>query len=191
MAKNKEEYQLRYIYHTNQYDDAYLIELELDQYCDLYNAWDGSALDRKALDPGLSNFLERASFELPLEEKVEICFYLPEEKKDESKEADARATIKNNFRMDIFFLNRKLDNNKRKISYYFLLGIAFILTAYLIPENQDLSLLVSLLQEGLFIGSWVFMWEASSLFFFSTKELKDKKKRYLRYLSSEIIFNYY
>lgn len=110
MFVNQDEYQLRYIYHTNKLNNAYLIELNLDKYADLFNSWDGSALDRKELDPELSQFLERASYELPIKENVELCFYLPEDKKDEKLEADSKATIKNNFRINLFFIDQNLKN---------------------------------------------------------------------------------
>ena len=156
----------------------------------MFNSWDGSELDRKELDPELSHFLERASYELPLKDKVELCFYLPETEKDEKMEADSRATIKNNFRMRQFFINQELKHNNKKTVTYIIMGILFLITAYLIPENKDLSLLVSLLMEGLFVGGWVFLWEAFSIFFFGSRELKDKKKRYYRYLDSDIVFKY-
>jgi hypothetical protein len=190
MFKNQDDYQLRYIYHTNRHNNAFLIELNLDQYDDLFNSWDGSALDRKELDPELSHFLERASYELPLKEKVELCFYLPKNKKNEKMEADSRATIKNNFRMKQFFIDQDLKHNNKKIATYIVMGILFLLTAYLIPETKDLSILISLLMEGLFVGGWVFLWEAFSIFFFGSRELKDKKRRYFRYLDSDIVFNY-
>ncbi|CCU77773.1 hypothetical protein HSACCH_00152 [Halanaerobium saccharolyticum subsp. saccharolyticum DSM 6643] len=190
MFEEQDDYQLRYIYHTNHHNNAYLIELNLDKYNDLFNSWDGSELDRKELDPELSQFLERASYELPIKEKVELCFYLPEGKKNKKMEADSKATIKNNFRMNLFFINQNLKNNNKKIATYILMGILFLLTAYLIPESKDLSLLISLLMEGLFVGGWVFLWEAFSIFFFGSRELKDKKKRYFRYLESEIFFKY-
>src|SRR6056297_3596430 len=114
MFKSQETYQLRYIYHTNQYNNAYLIELNLDNYDDLFNSWDGAELDRKELDPELSHFLERASYELPLKDNVEICFYLPKSEKDKKLEADSRATIKNNFRMKQFFIDRNLKHNHKK-----------------------------------------------------------------------------
>jgi hypothetical protein len=190
MFKNQDDYQLRYIYHTNRHNNAFLIELNLDQYDDLFNSWDGSVLDRKELDPELSHFLERASYELPLKEKVELCFYLPKNKKNEKMEADSRATIKNNFRMKQFFIDQDLKHNNKKIATYIVMGILFLLTAYLIPETKDLSILISLLMEGLFVGGWVFLWEAFSIFFFGSRELKDKKRRYFRYLDSDIVFNY-
>jgi len=190
MLEEQDDYQLRYIYHTNRYDNAYLIELNLDKYDDLFNSWDGSELDRKELDPELSHLLERASYELPIKENVELCFYLPESKKDKKVEADSKAAIKNNFRMNLFFIDQDLKHNHKKTAIYIVMGILFLITAYLIPESQDLSLLISLLMEGLFVGGWVFLWESFSIFFFGSRELKDKKKRYFRYLDSEIVFEY-
>ena len=190
MLEEQDDYQLRYIYHTNRYDNAYLIELNLDKYDDLFNSWDGSELDRKELDPELSHLLERASYELPIKENVELCFYLPENKKDKKVEADSKAAIKNNFRMNLFFIDQDLKHNHKKTAIYIVMGILFLITAYLIPESQDLSLLISLLMEGLFVGGWVFLWESFSIFFFGSRELKDEKKRYFRYLDSEIVFEY-
>lgn len=190
MFGKENDYKLRYIYHTNRHNNAYLIELNLDKYQDLFNSWDGAALDRKELDPELHNFLERASYELPINENLELSFYLPENKKDKKMEADSRATIKNNFRMNLFFIDQNLKNMRKKILYYVLLGTGFLLSTYLFPETQNYSILFSLILEGLFIGGWVFLWEAASLFFFKSNELRSKKKRYLRYLDSDIIFNY-
>lgn len=186
----KDDYQLRYIYHTNLNDDAYSIELNLNQYQDLFNDWDGSALDRKELDPELNSFLARASYELPLKDKVEISFNLPEEKKDEKMEADSRATIKNNFRMNLFLIDRNLKESRKKIITYLLMGTAFLITTYLMPSEQDYSILTSLMLDGLFVGGWVFLWEALTIFFFKNSEMRDKRKRYLRYLNSNIIFKY-
>ncbi|MGM0498838.1 MAG: hypothetical protein ACQERL_01355 [Bacillota bacterium] len=190
MFEKQDSYQLRYIYHTNRHNNAYLIELNLDKYEDLFNSWDGSELDRKELDPELSQFLERASYELPIKENIELCFYLPEDKKNKKMEADSKATIKNNFRMNLFFIDQNLKNNNKKIATYISMGVLFLITAYIIPENKDLSLLISLLMEGLFVGGWVFLWEAFSIFFFGSRELKNKKKRYFRYLDSKIVFEY-
>lgn len=187
----KEDYKLRYIYHTNLNGDAYSIELNLDQYQDLFNDWDGSALDRKELDPELNSFLARASYELPLKDKVEISFNLPLGKKDEKMEADSKATIKNNFRMSLFLIDRNLKESRKKILTYLLMGTVFLIITYLMPSEQDYSILFSLMLDGLFIGGWVFLWEAATLFFFKNSELRDKKKRYLRYLNSDIIFRYH
>lgn len=186
----KDDYQLRYIYHTNLNNDAYSIELNLDQYQDLFNDWDGSALDRKELDPELNNFLARASYELPLKDKVDISFNLPESKKDKKMEADSKATIKNNFRMNLFLIDRDLKESRKKIFTYLLMGTAFLFITYLMPEKENHFILASLLLDGFFIGGWVFLWEASTIFFFKNSELKDKRKRYLRYLNSDIIFRY-
>lgn len=38
MFEYQKDYELRYIYHTNQRNDAYLIEMKLDKYSDLFNS---------------------------------------------------------------------------------------------------------------------------------------------------------
>ena len=187
---NLDSYQLRYIYHTDKHKSAYIIELSLDEYDDLFNSWDGSALDRKELNPELADYLQRASWELPIKNKVELCFYMPEEEKDIKKEKDSKATIKNNFRMDLHLINRDLKTNNKKSLIYIIMGIIFLFPT-LILKNSDFNLWLDMLMQGFFVGGWVFLWEAFSLFFFASHDLRDKKKRYLRYLNSDIKFKYY
>ncbi|RCW41699.1 MULTISPECIES: hypothetical protein [unclassified Halanaerobium] len=162
----------------------------MNKYDDLFNSWDGSALDRKELNPELADYLERASWELPIKNKVELCFYMPEEEKNIKKEKDSRATIKNNFRMDLHLINRDLKINNKKSLIYIFMGLIFLFPT-LILKNSDFNLWLDMLMQGVFVGGWVFLWEAFSLFFFVSHDLRDKKKRYLRYLDSDIKFKYY
>lgn len=121
---------------------------------------------------------------------MELCFYLPEDKKDIKKEKDSKATIINNFRMDLHLINRDLKLNNKKSLIYIMMGLIFLLPTVLL-KNSDFNLWLDMLLQGFFVGGWVFLWEAFSLFFFSSHDLRDKKKRYLRYLDSDIKFKYY
>lgn len=119
-----------------------------------------------------------------------MCFYLPEDKKDIKKEKDSKATIINNFRMDLHLINRDLKLNNKKSLIYIMMGLIFLLPTVLL-KNSDFNLWLDMLLQGFFVGGWVFLWEAFSLFFFSSHDLRYKKKRYLRYLDSDIKFKYY
>ncbi|XPM57997.2 MAG: hypothetical protein EDM05_009505 [Leptolyngbya sp. IPPAS B-1204] len=49
-------------------------------------------------------------------------------------------------------------------------------------------MLTSLLAEGIFIGGWVFLWEAVSLFFFTDLELYERYRAYKRLLNAPVFF---
>jgi hypothetical protein len=52
------------------------------------------------------------------------------------------------------------------------------------------SLTFNILREGLFIGGWFLLWESFSLFFFDSYEVRQRRKRFQRYLDSDIEFRY-
>ncbi|MGM0420320.1 MAG: hypothetical protein ACQEQG_04930 [Bacillota bacterium] len=191
MLEQKESYELRYTYEKDRKKDAYVIEIDLDDYSQLFNGWDASPLEKKELNPDLLDYLEGAAYEIPLKEDVELWFYLPEEIKNEQKEAKSKAGVKNNFRTLLHFINKTLNKTYRKIFTYIVMGLLFMVSAYIVPEFTDLGLVFSLLIEGLFIGGWVFLWEAFSLFFFSGHEIRQRRKGILRFLKTEIEIKYY
>ncbi|MBD2053678.1 hypothetical protein [Leptolyngbya sp. FACHB-60] len=54
---------------------------------------------------------------------------------------------------------------------------------------MDINVFTAVLTEGLFIGGWVFLWEAVSLFFFSNRDLYNRYRTYRRLRNSEVIFS--
>jgi hypothetical protein len=61
--------------------------------------------------------------------------------------------------------------------------------ATLVAKPAEVNVLTSVLTEGLFIGGWVFLWEAVSLFFFSNRDLYYRYRTFRRLRRSEIIFS--
>jgi hypothetical protein len=64
----------------------------------------------------------------------------------------------------------------------------FLIGAYLLRNIVGLSLLTNIMTEGFFIGGWFLLWEAFSLFFFDTHEVKIRRRLFQRLLKSEIIY---
>jgi predicted metal-binding membrane protein len=55
-------------------------------------------------------------------------------------------------------------------------------------DDESLPILTKIAREGLFIGGWIFIWEAFSLFFFTTHDERKRRDVFYRYLDSEIYF---
>lgn len=186
--KKTKKHDFQSMYYQNAETSAYQVEVSLEDYSELFNGWDASALRRKDLEPELLDFLEQAGYEISHKEKIEVCFYLPKEVYNLEKEMKSLAAIKNNFKIAIFFINKSLKKSYRQILTFFILSLIFITSAYLMRDDESLPILTKIAREGLFIGGWIFIWEAFSLFFFTTHDERKRRDVFYRYLDSEIYF---
>lgn len=176
------------LYNKNEETKAYIIEVSLEDYSELFNGWDASPLRRKDLEPELLDYLEQAATEIPIKEKVELVFYLPFGMRDLDKEQKSITGIKNNYKVVMFFIQKTLRMNYRQLATYIMLSILFLIGAYILRNVTDLELLMSIAIEGLFIGGWFLLWEAFSLFFFTSHETRIRRKIFQRFMDSEIYF---
>ena len=185
MKKNKTFHNL---YHLNSEQSAYMVEVSLEDYSELFNGWDASPLRRKDLEPELVDYLEQAGAEIPLKETIELVFYLPKELKDADKQQKSLTGIKNHLKVVLMFIDKTLYRSYRQSVTYIVLSTLFLLAAYLLRNSADVSLLFSIMVEGLFIGGWFLLWNAFSVFFFTSHETRIRRKIFKRYLNSEITF---
>ncbi len=185
----KTKNELLNLYNRNPESGAYMIEVSLDDYSEIFNGWDASSIKKKDIEPELLDYLEQAGYEIPNNVEVEIYFYLPKEINDTDKENKSISGIVNNFRAVLFYIDRMLHKNYRRIASYVTIGILFLIGAYITRiYATSLNLMFSILIEGFFIGGWFLLWEAFSLFFFDTHETKQRRRVYRRYLKTKIFF---
>lgn len=175
-------------YNINQETNAYMIEVSLDDYSELFNGWDASPLRRKDLEPELMDYLEQASEEIRIKETIELCFYVPKEKRDLEKEFKSSTSIMNNFKVVLSVIHKQISRSYRRLIMYIFSSLVLLTLAYLLRNVSDVSLLVSISVEGFFIGGWFLLWEAFSLFFFDMHEIKLRERRFIRFVSSDIYF---
>jgi len=185
---NKKKLETLSLYRTNPENNAYLIEVSLDDYSELFNGWDASPVRRKDLEPELLDYLEEAGTEIPIKQAIEMVFYLPKDKRDAEKDERSILTIQNNFKVVNQMIQKKIERNYRRLLVYVTLSLIFLVAAYLLRNVTTLSLLTNIMIEGFFIGGWFLLWEAFSLFFFDTHEYKIRQKIFKRFIDSKIIF---
>lgn len=177
------------LYNKNPENGAYMIEISLEDYSEIFNGWDASIIKKKDIEPELLDYLEQAGYEIPSDQTVEIYFYLPKEINDTDKENISITGVKNNFKAVLFYIERLLRKNYRRIGSYIFIGILFLIGAYVTRFYAGtITLMFSILIEGFFIGGWFLLWEAFSLFFFDSHETKQKRRVYRRYLNTKIFF---
>lgn len=176
------------LYNTNPESKAYIVEVSLDDYSELFNGWDASPLRRKDLEPELMDYLEQAATEIPIREKLELCFYMPKEKRDLDKEFKSITSVMNNFKVVLSTIHKQLSHNYRRLAIYIIISLIFLSAAYLLRNVTHISLFINIMIEGFFIGGWFLLWEAFSLFFFDTHETRVRQKFFNRFLISDIYF---
>lgn len=190
LKKTKKALKLSQIYTYSIEDNCYLAQISLDSYDEIFNSWDAAPVKRKDLETDLLEFIEQVAYDIPMKENIRFVFQLPKALKDENKEAISIEGIYHNFRTVVHFINKELNKNKRKILAYIVLGIFFLSASYFLQNGLNLNFPSSILIDGFFIGGWVMIWEAFSLFFFSGSELRNRRRRFRRYSDSKIVFIY-
>ncbi len=190
MFKRQYQDSMQYIYKMNTETGAFLVEVRLDDYEELFRGWDASPSQHREMDPELFRFIEESGFEIGLKEDIEFVFFVEDKNRDDEKEADSISAIRNNFRMAIYRSDKLLHKNRRKMMMYVFFSVLFLLASSLVPEVNQMSVIYEIFIQGLFVGGWVLLWEAFSLFFFVSHDVRQKRKRYVRFLESEIQFKY-
>ncbi len=190
MFKRQYEDSMQYIYKMNTETGAFLVEVRLDDYEELFRGWDASPSQHREMDPELFRFIEESGFEIDLKEDIEFVFFVENKNRDDEKEADSISAIRNNFRMAIYRSDKTLHKNRRKMTMYVFFSVLFLLASSLVPEVNQMSMIYEIFIQGLFVGGWVLLWEAFSLFFFVSHDVRQKRKRYVRFLESEVQFKY-
>jgi hypothetical protein len=176
------------IYSVDQTTNLYMVEIALDNYSDIFSTWDPAPFKRRELDPDLKVYLEGSSDEIPDQYQIEICFSLPPGKRNESMEQEVRNGWNNSFNFKRYLLNREIKRTNTRLITFLVIGFGFLLAGTLLSDRYEGKLLLSLLADGLFIGGWVFIWEAVSLFFFTNRDLYDHYRTYKRLQSAPVIF---
>jgi hypothetical protein len=181
---------LKQIYKVNPESNAYIIEVSLENYNEIFNGWDPSPIKRRDLDPDLVHFMEECALDIPLRFPLELQFQMPGEQYDERKEELSRTGIQNNFNFTTHFIRKDIKQTRKKVVFYIITAFAFLSLGYISGQRVEPNIITTTLMEGLSIGGWVFLWEAFSLLFFSGQETYGKLRRYERFQNTIINFEY-
>lgn len=176
------------IYAIDEANNAYMIEAALDHYTDIFSEWDPAPFKRRELDPDLQLYLESSADEIPQKYSIEVCFTLPSGIRDAAMEQEVRAGLKNSVDFKLYLLKKEIRLINTRTVRYVMAGLGTLLIARL-AEPLDINIFTSVLTEGLFIGGWVFLWEAVSLFFFSNRDLYNRYRTYRRLRDCQVIFS--
>lgn len=180
------------LYEIYKYDlekNAFIIEVDLDTYVEIFNDWDFAPFKRKDIAPELKIYLEDCAADIPLNYNIMIRMHLPEDLYEEKNEKAVITGINNYFRLMVALEERNIRPIYKKTIRYILLALCFLTTSYLF-SSEYISLPAKILQEGVLVGGWVFAWEAFTEFFIESKEVRKLIVIYKRFLEAEVKFVY-
>ncbi|HIK44224.1 MAG TPA: hypothetical protein IGR64_04970 [Leptolyngbyaceae cyanobacterium M65_K2018_010] len=176
------------VYALDQANNAYMVEVALDHYTDIFSEWDPAPFKRRELDPDLQLYLEGSAEEIPAQYPLEVCFTLPSGRRDRAMEDEVRAGLRNSIDFKLYLLKREVKAIHTRTLRYVITGFGTLWVARVLSGPAEAYTVTSVLTEGLFIGGWVFLWEAVSLFFFSNRELYCRHRTYQRLRNAQVVF---
>lgn len=168
----------------------YIIEIAIIDYDDIFNNWDSSVYNIRDLDSSLKSFLEDCSHDIELNKKVTLRFNIKDEKKAPDTEETIKNGIRNYFNYCFHISKKKLSERRKKASIYVFISLIFTFITVYFQTGVKTEFLHKVLLQGLTVGSWVFLWEAFSLFFLHGNDVLRRKKQYARLLKAPMIFRY-
>jgi RsiW-degrading membrane proteinase PrsW (M82 family) len=174
-----------YTYHLE--SNKYVLEIDIDQYQDMFNTWDAAPLKRKDIEPDLMDYLETAGRDIPLKYDLIISFIMPEAARDEKKEVMAKDALSMQFRYAISQVNASLTFNYRRILTFLIMSLIFLFINYLLRDallNQALTIAL----EGLLVGGWFLLWNVFSIFILDNSVLNKRKRVLARYVKTDVVF---
>jgi hypothetical protein len=177
------------LYKLDETSSAYMIEVSLDTYDEIYDDWDPSPFKKRDIEDEFNDFVINASQDIPLNFEIIIVLYLPLPRKDSQKETTLISAYKNYYAYALERLNKTKSNLYKKIIYYLLFSV-FLLSIGTFFFREDQNLFISVLHEGVFIGGWVFLWEFFTNIFITRRELQEEYRLYKRLYQSDIKFIY-
>lgn len=186
MSKNR---YFQKIYKFNEKSKTYQIEVSLDDYDDIYDDWDPSPFKKRDIEDEFNDFVVNSSEDIPLNYNISILLYLPQDKRNPNKEIALISAYRNFYDYAIERLNKSKTNLHKRTASSFFLSMLFLSIGYFF-RSENSNLLLDVLNEGIFIGGWVFLWEFFTKMFITKREVQNEYMVYKRLYNSEILFVY-
>lgn len=178
---------LQKIYRQDPETGNFIIEILLEKYVYAFNEWDSSYFRRRDLDPDLIHFIQGCSDEIPNHYGIDLLFTVSQQP-DAKMEELLAVNIRNYFRYALVSEKRTMKVLFAKIAKYIGVAGLFLVLATAFDPLFPQGILGKAFTEGLYIGGWVFLWEAISLFSFNRSSLKGNIAEYHRLIEAKIYF---
>ena len=182
--------QLRHLYDVNESTDAFVIQVLINQYTDIFNELDPAPLRRRDLNSSVVDYLDSCSSEIPLACDIELSFVAPKEICDADKETRVRLGLATWLGFTASKAKTAISDSLKRAMQYVVTFILLIIGSFALRSAGLQGFVCETLSEGILIGSWVFLWEAFAIIFFKLHKLVKQYRKIARIHNAQISFRY-
>lgn len=178
------------LYAYDKKNNAYVIEVSLDKYEDIYNEWDATPFRRRDIEEEFVDYLMDSSDDIPFKYNIDIKLYISKNKEDEKKERNAKAALKSYF---IYLLDRNKRNLLTSLSKCFkslFIGILLFALYFVLDSESFGDYISKIVVEGIGILGWVALWEVGDEFLFKLINKFNRRKSLKRLSEAKVEFVY-
>lgn len=177
-------------YRKNQETGRYIIDIALDGYMDFFHEWDNTSFKRRDMHPELAEFLDMCSEDIPLKKDIEIHFCVGSHSQNPETEKLIRQSYDHYYDFFGKLKKKKIQSNFKSSLVLAAIGIGLILLNTILTHDLPQELWYEVPLKGLYIGGYVFFWEALYNGYFGSKELIARKKQLARLQRASLHFDY-
>ena len=178
------------LYSYDKKNNAYVIEVSLDKYEDIYNEWDATPFRKRDIEEEFVDYLLDSSYDIPSRYNLDIKLYLPKSKEDEKKERNAKAALKSYFAYLLDRNKRNLLSSMARCMRSLFIGILLFAFYYLVINETFTDYFSKIVVEGIGILAWVALWDVGEEFLFKLISKFNKRKSLKRLSLAKVEFVY-
>ncbi len=177
-------------YRTDKNKNTVFIDINLNFYREIYNEWDFSPFINRDLDDDLFEYLENSILEIPKNQNVEIVIHIPKKMKNSQKEINCKNGFKNYFDYQIRKVQTSVKDVRKRMMISIFFGAFLVFIDSLLRKHFTDNSYLSILNEGITIGGWFFIWDFFATLSYKQLEVYSRKKNLIRLNSAKISFKY-
>jgi hypothetical protein len=150
----------------------------------LFNSMDPAPFRQRDLDPNASAYIVEWAEEVPADQSLSLVLHLGDSTMTEAEAAIIRQSVGEYFRLRALAKRRQLQEMFRVGRYSLLIALVFLATVTVLVESLASVVseqrYVSLIENGLAIGSWVALWRPLEIFLYDWWPIGAKAKLFDR-----------
>lgn len=178
---------LRSIYRYDPDTGAYTIDIRLPDYPHAFSQWAHAWEEVPEANPGLVQYLKDCSDDIPFRAPINIVFGI-EDPRDRKLETRLIESIRKYFRYELFIERRRIRRLLRRVLTYVAIALGFLAVGILVEPLTTGKVFLMTVHQGLYVGGWVFLWEAIHQLSFQQATIRRTIADYERFLEAEIRF---
>ncbi|MEB3273612.1 MAG: hypothetical protein ACO4CG_06495 [Prochlorothrix sp.] len=181
---------LHEVYDQDPVSGAFILDVALGHYSDIFNAWDYSPFRRRDLNPELRSFLATCSSDIPLRYPLALRFCVLEEYRSLPEEQAIQRGLKSHYGLTSRTLRQELGVIQRKSVVFLVLGLLILGISIQLEPTETPVMVMETLAQGLSVGGWVFLWEGFTALTLGSSDLRERLRIQERFLNAIVLFRY-